>query len=121
MEANIEVADVESSDLSSEEGKLKMKCLLVNDCPKKLLMMTSVLKLANFEVDQATNGFQAFQMMQKSLQGDNPKRYTLVLMDLDMPISDGFDGCQKIRTLFKNNKKLVQYKSRKYYVKGNYI
>ena len=51
MEANIKVADVESSDLSSEEGKLKMKCLLVNDCPKKLLMMTSVLKLANFEVD----------------------------------------------------------------------
>lgn len=45
----------------------------------------------------------------------------MILMDLDMPVSDGFDGCQKIRNLYKNSNKIVAFESKKYLDKGERI
>lgn len=50
------------------------------------------MKQSGFQVQQATNGYEAFQMVANSLQ-DPQDFFTLILMDLNMPISDGFDTC----------------------------
>lgn len=109
---------------SSESEKLnardinpsRNRCLLINDCPSSLMIMTSMLMSQNFKVDQATNGFQAFQMVQKSMQGDVSQRYILILVDLD--ISNSLESCQKIKILYQNSNKFVNYTSKQHFVRG---
>jgi PleD family two-component response regulator len=51
------------------EFEPQFKCLLVNDCDMQLLMQTTIMKQCGFGVDQATNGFEAFQKVMKTIDG----------------------------------------------------
>lgn len=64
--------------------------LLVEDTPFNVLFTQQLLEGWNTRVDVAENGAIAVDMMQH-------KKYDLVLMDLHMPVMDGFTASMKIR------------------------
>lgn len=53
-------------------------------------------------VEFAYNGEQALDIIQKSVYECNPYRFSLILMDCNMPFLDGFEATKRIRRLFSN-------------------
>lgn len=51
----------------------------------------------------AKNGFEAFQQVQRNLTQKDPP-FHLILLDLQMPISDGYDALKNITLLFDDQK-----------------
>lgn len=66
------------------------KILLVEDNPTNILVATKMLKKAKQKVETATNGKEAFQLLES-------REFDLVLMDIQMPVMDGFEATQQIR------------------------
>jgi len=64
--------------------------LIVDDTPKNLQVLGNTLKLENFKVEFAINGFQALDWIKK-------KDFDLILLDVMMPEMDGYEVCEKIR------------------------
>jgi signal transduction histidine kinase/ActR/RegA family two-component response regulator len=64
--------------------------LVVDDAPTALKMVQKALVQAGAEVNTATNGFTALKMMKSNL-------YTLVIMDIQMPVMDGFEAVRQLR------------------------
>ena len=52
------------------------------------------------KVDQAQNGFEAYEYVYNKFNSDPQLFYDLIILDLHMPISDGYETCQKIVDLF---------------------
>ena len=50
--------------------------------------------------DFAYNGEQALQKVQDAVYNNDPFRYSLILMDLNMQIMDGYTSSSKIRHLY---------------------
>ena len=48
-------------------------------------MQTTIMKQSGFIVEQATNGYEAFQMVAKTIE-NKKQLYSLILLDLNMPI-----------------------------------
>lgn len=71
--------------------------LIVEDEPSNILYLTELFSIYNFTVLQAHNGKEAFDMV----KSDN--KIDLVLMDLKMPVMNGFEATREIR---KVNKKI---------------
>ncbi|WP_447977642.1 PAS domain S-box protein [Candidatus Nitrospira bockiana] len=67
-----------------------LKILLVEDSPDNRLLIRSYLRQANCTVDHADNGQLALELFQAG-------RYDLVLMDIQMPVMDGYTAAAKIR------------------------
>ena len=55
-------------------------------------------------VEKAVNGFEAYEMVMKKFNADQQQFYDMILLDLNMPISDGYETCEKIYKLFHQNK-----------------
>ena len=53
----------------------------------------------NMDVTTAINGHQAFEILSKQTE-DN--LFDIVILDLNMPISDGFETCKNIVKFFKD-------------------
>lgn len=70
----------------------KFKVLVVDDNPQNIQVLGSVLKEANYTVGFATNGKQALEIL---TQADD---YSIVLLDIDMPILDGYATCAIMRS-----------------------
>ena len=66
--------------------------LIVDDTPINLDVISDVLIDAGFEVAFATNG----KMMLEQLQWQLPD---LILLDVEMPIMNGFEICQKLKEI----------------------
>jgi CheY-like chemotaxis protein len=65
-----------------------------------------ILEKMDYEVHCAQNGFQALQMI-KAIDYSTIKMseiYSFVLMDLHMPVLDGWESCKKITSFFEGNK-----------------
>ena len=67
------------------------RILLVEDAPEIRLLLSSGLTKAGYRVVQAKNGQEGVDLWQ-SQQPD------LVLMDVSMPVMNGFEACQQIRS-----------------------
>lgn len=65
--------------------------LIADDAADNLLLFSTVLRAQGADVDTAVNGFEA---VEKALS----KSYDIVLLDLQMPIKDGFTAAHELRT-----------------------
>ncbi len=73
----------------------KFKILVVDDNPQNIKLLGIVLREANYSVGFATNGKLALDILNKTSDFD------LVLLDVDMPIMNGFETCIAIRQNIK--------------------
>ncbi|MDF1751237.1 MAG: response regulator [Verrucomicrobiales bacterium] len=68
------------------------RILLVDDMPSSLETMAMLFELQGFEVKTAKNGEEAVASV-RSFQPD------LILMDLQMPVKDGYEATKEIRAI----------------------
>ncbi len=70
------------------------RILLTEDNEINQQVATELLEAAGFEVEIANNGAESVEIVKNS---GNPTRFDVVLMDLQMPIMDGYTATREIR------------------------
>jgi two-component system sensor histidine kinase/response regulator len=79
MELNINVADKKSL------------ILIVDDIPKNLQVLSSILNTENYQISFASNGSQAIDVAKSSMPD-------LILLDIMMPEMDGYEACRILKS-----------------------
>jgi CheY-like chemotaxis protein len=96
-----------------QEEKLlsqKKKIVLVDDDPDTCMVYQIVLEDAGFECVSYTDSV-------KALQEFRPAYYDLILLDIKMPVLNGFELCKKIREIDKSVHIIFITASEAYYEK----
>lgn len=86
--------------VSSLAGK---RILLVEDNDLNREIATELLQMHGLLVDQAVNGLLALEMFRDSMHGD----YDCILMDVRMPVMDGYEATRAIRALEREDAKSI--------------
>lgn len=68
----------------------KARILIVDDTPKNIQVLGTILKIKNYQINVAQNGLQALEVVQKI-------RPDLILLDVMMPELDGFETCKRLK------------------------
>jgi len=84
--------------LSVFEGNKGMRILVADDAALNLLLIQSYLKDPSFAVDTASNGSIALEKFRSG-------SYDLVLMDIHMPVMDGYAATRGMRAWETENQK----------------
>jgi len=79
----------------------KPAILVIEDDHAILSVIVEILNTEGYEVYQATNGQIGFDILEKK------KNLCLILVDLIMPVLDGFDFIKKINELKRSNLKIA--------------
>lgn len=87
------------ASLSPTTQQQTLPILLVEDSPSNQLIAKTMLAKYGFQVNTANNGLEAVKAIRSN-------KFSLVLMDLQMPEMNGLDACSEIRKL-ANTKKHV--------------
>ena len=91
---------MEENETGNGHKKIRSgRILLAEDVELNQEIAVTILEDAGFEAEVAENGQIAVDMLEKS----EPGYYQLVLMDVQMPVMDGYTATRKIRQL-KNSK-----------------
>ena len=96
--ASLEEALPKSVDAAMEEQKKKLKgkrILLAEDNNLNAEIATELLQDEGFVVERANDGVVCVEMLEKAPE----HYYDLVLMDIQMPVMDGYDATVKIRRM----------------------
>jgi CheY-like chemotaxis protein len=75
---------------AAERGGLHLRLLLVEDNPVNRLVATRLIEKQNHSVTIAANGQEALEIIEK-------EKFDCVLMDVQMPVLDGFEATAAIR------------------------
>lgn len=75
----------------NEMQQSRVRILVVEDNPVNQKVTTHILRKAGFQCDVAANGREALDAVAKM-------NYDVILMDCQMPVMDGFEATQAIRT-----------------------
>jgi CheY-like chemotaxis protein len=79
-----------SASLRPQVDSRALRILLADDSPDNRLIVRAFLKKTSFEIDEAENGERVIAKIKTS-------SYDLILMDIQMPILDGFAATRAIR------------------------
>ncbi len=91
-----EIVDDDEAEIAEEEIDFSQKkLLLVEDIEVNREIACMLLEGAGFEVDTAENGKEAVEKVKASQPGD----YDAILMDIQMPIMNGYEATREIRKL----------------------
>lgn len=71
-----------------------LRLLLVEDNELNMEIAETLLRDAGFIVDRAENGYEALKLFNDS----EPGTYDAILMDLQMPVMDGYTAASEIRS-----------------------
>ena len=77
------------------EGFKKLKILVVDDDPFLLMLISKYLESIDTQITLANNGKEAVDFCKK-------EQYDIVLMNIQMPVMDGFKATQEIRGFNKD-------------------
>lgn len=84
-----------------KETARPLRVLVVEDNRVNQKLMMGILGKEGYQIELATNGQEALNLYKQ-------KQFDLILMDMHMPIMDGFQATRKIRQLeLKNNKHIL--------------
>ena len=84
-----------SEEISITSGLKGKKILLVDDDVRNVFALSSILETSGMEVIFAENGIESLELLQKNPDID------LVLMDIMMPVMDGYEAIKRIREIPK--------------------
>jgi len=76
--------------MGTNDSSISSKILLVDDDELTRRMMGLVMSNKGYDLDTAANGIEAIEAVQS-------QSYDIVLMDLQMPLMDGFEATAEIR------------------------
>lgn len=97
--SNLVLELIEQKSIRTTMNDLKgKKILLVEDHPINQMLAIKVLEGWGFDVDLAENGLLALNKLKEN-------NYTLILMDINMPVMDGYEATSAIRS-GNNNKEI---------------
>ncbi|KAJ5139329.1 uncharacterized protein N7515_004177 [Penicillium bovifimosum] len=94
--------ETSSSGIVSEEtsGSCRPSVLLVEDNPVNLKILVAYMKKEDLNYTTATNGLEAVREFEAS-----PGKFGMILLDLSMPVMDGFVASQRIRQFERDHLK----------------
>jgi len=87
---NLIIHNSRSLMFKGKKMQQKIHILLSEDTKMYQELFLGILEERGIKVDIATNG-------QEALKKSKEKRYTLILMDIDMPIMNGYEATKRIR------------------------
>lgn len=96
---DISEPDTDKELIPSEINLCNERILLVEDNELNQEIATAILSDAGFKIDVAENGQIAVDIIKKSVPG----YYRLVLMDVQMPVMNGYEATVEIRKLENEN------------------
>ncbi len=79
-----------------EQPQQEVKCLVANDEVLQLQILQTSLKKSGFRVTPALNGHEAFEKARAACRETVCQQFEVVILDLNMPICDGYQACMQI-------------------------
>lgn len=79
------------------------KALIAEDIPLNMEVIVKILQYTGIDIDCAEDGKQALQMFSSSKEN----YYDVILIDIDMPIMNGYDATKNIRALNRSDAQKV--------------
>ena len=77
----------------SRQAHVKYCCLVVEDNSFAMDIMKTFLQQQGLDVETAENGKAAIDIYL-----ENPDRYSIIFMDLQMPVMSGYEAAERIRS-----------------------